>query len=76
MTPVDIATKTSADKIDEQLKAGDSRVFNAQCVSLSIGSGMCYRMEDIAKAVNYVLLTSGAIPRLAKLVPYEKDDFI
>ena len=76
VTPVDIATKTSADKIDEQLKAGDSRVFNAQCVSLSIGSGMCYRMEDIAKAVNYVLLTSGAIPRLAKLVPYEKDDFI
>lgn len=76
VTPVDIATKASADKIDEQLKAGDSKVFNDRCMCVSIGSGMCYRMEDIAKAVNYVLLTSGAISRLAKLMPYEKDDFI
>lgn len=76
VTPVDIATKASADKIDEQLEVGDSKVFNDRCMSMSLGSGVCYRMEDIAKAVNNILLASGAISKPAKLVPYEKDYFI
>lgn len=76
VTPVDIATKTSADKIDEQLKVDDSKVFNNRCMSMSLGSSVCYRMEDIAKAVNHILFASGAISKPAKLVPYEKDYFI
>ena len=73
VTPVDLATMTVADKIDECLKTKDS---NGQCMALNIGSSICYRMEDIAKAVNHILFTNRMIPSLAKLVPYKKDGVI